>query len=86
MSNKLIATAMFLIVITLLSCGESELESRYAGKKIPYSLYSEIGQPQTLSGTDNEQWVAYFPKGDFTVVSDKKTDIVKFVYSGKHPL
>ena len=53
------------------------------GKKIPYNKYSEYGFPTTLSGTDNIQWVAYFPKKDFTIISDKNTDIIIKVLPGK---
>lgn len=61
----------------------NELVSLYLGKKIPYSKFNEIGRPQTLSGTDNNHWVAYFPKADFTIRSNKETDIIKAVFVGK---
>ncbi len=60
-----------------------ELVNLYVGKKVPYEQFSEIGMPKTLSGTNNSQWVAYFPKANFTIVSDKQTDIVRTVYIGK---
>ena len=60
-----------------------ELKNTYLNHKIPYSRYSEIGYPKTLNGTNNSQWVAYFPKGDFTIISDKKTDIIKKIYEGR---
>jgi hypothetical protein len=59
------------------------LVKAYVGKKVPYEQYGEIGMPETLIGTDNNKWVAYFPKGNFTIVSDKKSDMVKAVYIGK---
>jgi hypothetical protein len=62
-----------------------ELANLYVGKTVPYEKYEEIGKPETLSGTNNVQWVAYFPKADFTIVTDKKTDIVKTIYTGSHP-
>jgi hypothetical protein len=55
------------------------------GKKVPYDKYDVIGHPETLKGTNNDVWVAYFPKGNFTIISDKKTDIVRNVYAGKKP-
>lgn len=61
------------------------LANKYYGKKIPYSEFDIIGQPETLTGTNNQYWVVYFPKGDFTLVSEKKTDIVKTVYTGRNP-
>lgn len=60
-----------------------ELVNIYLEKKIPYEQFSEIGMPETLSGTNNSRWVAYFPKADFTIVTDKKTDIVRTIYIGK---
>ncbi len=63
-----------------------ELVNLYVGKTVPYSQYNEIGQPKTLSGTNNSQWVAYFPKANFTIVTNKKTDKVRTVYIGKHEL
>lgn len=51
----------------------------------PYSfeIIKKYGQPETLKGTDNNKWIAYFPKGDFTILVNKKTDIIKNVYFGK---
>ena len=64
---------------------------------VPYELigekYSDIyreliekyGSPQTLSGTTNWRWVAYFPKGDFTIISDTRTSTINAVLSGRKP-
>ena len=60
-----------------------ELVDLYVGKTVPYSQYELIGSPETISGTNNSQWVAYFPKGNFTIVTDKKTDMIRTVYVGK---
>lgn len=60
-----------------------ELVNLYVGKKVPYEKFPEIGSPETLTGTTNQQWVAYFPEGNFTIVTNKKTDIVRTVYIGK---
>lgn len=63
----------------------ADLVNKYVGKPIPYDQFNVIGQPETLTGTNNQYWVVYFPKGDFTLVSEKKTDIVKTVYTGRKP-
>lgn len=68
------------------SAQHAALVEAYIGKKVPYDKYSEIGYPETLAGTDNSKWVAYFPKGNFTIVSDKKSDVVKAIYVGKQEL
>ena len=64
---------------------------------VPYELlgekYSDIyreligkyGSPQTLSGTNNGRWVAYFPKGDFTIISDERTSTINAVLPGRKP-
>ena len=58
------------------------------GKKYSY-IYREIiekyGSPQTLSGTNNSRWVAYFPKGDFTIISDDRTSTINAVLAGRKP-
>ena len=58
------------------------------GKKYS-NIYREIiekyGSPQTLSGTNNESWVAYFPKGDFTIISDDRTSTINAVLAGRKP-
>ena len=48
-------------------------------------IISKYGVPETLSGTNNTRWVAYFPKGDFTIITDKNSDIIKKVLAGKRP-
>jgi hypothetical protein len=64
---------------------------------VPYELlgekYSDIyreliekyGSPKTLSGTNNGSWVAYFPKGDFTIISDERTSTINAVLLGRKP-
>ena len=58
------------------------------GKKYSY-IYREIiekyGSPQTLSGTTNWRWVAYFPEGDFTIITDIRTSTINDVLSGRKP-
>ncbi len=50
------------------------------GKKVPYEKWEELGMPETLTGTDNEYWVAYLPVAKISFVSEKKTD--KIIYAG----
>jgi len=87
MKRLLLGSLALGLIFSFSGCGNSErlqkLESLYVNKKVPFSQYTKIVQPETLTGTNNTQWVAYFPKGDFTIVSDKKTNIVKAVYEGK---
>jgi len=51
---------------------------------ILYMLKSP-GPPETLPGTDNFKWVAYFPKNDFTMVVDKESQIIEAVALGRVP-
>ena len=59
------------------------------GKKyiIPRSteIIERYGSPTTLPGTNNKTWVAYFPKGDFTIITDKNTNLIKQVLRGRKP-
>ena len=58
------------------------------GKKYSYiyrKMIEKYGSPQTLSGTNNSRWVAYFPKGDFTIISDDRTSTINAVLSGRKP-
>ncbi|MCB0628869.1 MAG: hypothetical protein R2824_06065 [Saprospiraceae bacterium] len=65
------------------------LRKKYIGFKYLYpesaDFIKENGSPVTLDGTDNNKWIAYFPKGDFTVVSNKKTDQFENIYPGRFP-
>ncbi len=53
----------------------------------PQSLnfIENYGQPETLAGTNNSRWVAYFSKGDFTIVTDKRTNVIQTVVRGRTP-
>lgn len=44
-----------------------------------------FGEPETLNGTNNIYWVAYFPKGNFTILLYKKQNIIIDVFEGKQP-
>ena len=54
------------------------LRKKYIGFKYEYPKSTDFisvnGSPETLSGTDNNTWVVYFPKGDVTVISNKKVN------------
>ena len=52
---------------------------------ISREIIKKYGTPETLSGTSNERWVAYFPKGDFTIISDVRTNTINAVLSGRKP-
>jgi hypothetical protein len=68
--------------------GTGSVPYELLGKKYSY-IYREIiekyGSPQTLSGTNNGRWVAYFPKGDFTIISDERTSTINAVLPGRKP-
>lgn len=61
--------------------------SSLVGKKYiaPFSfeIINKYGTPKTLKGTNNNVWIAYFPKGNFTIIKDKKTNIINRVIPGK---
>ena len=42
------------------------------------------GEPETLYGTNNQYWIAYFAKGDITICMLKKTSIILNAVQGKH--
>lgn len=49
-----------------------------------YELFMKYGPPITDEDlTDNNFWIAYFPKGDFTIIVNKENDIVVFTNRGK---
>ena len=48
-------------------------------------IIQKYGTPETLSGTNNQRWVAYFPKGDFTIITNKETSVIVRVFPGKKP-
>jgi hypothetical protein len=65
-----------------------ELRKKYIGLKYEYpkstDFIAKYGMPETLSSTSNNKWVAYFPKGDFTVVSNKSSNIFENICAGKN--
>jgi hypothetical protein len=48
-------------------------------------IINKYGSPETLSGTNNSRWVAYFPKGDFTIIIEKNANAIKKALPGKRP-
>ena len=64
------------------------LRKKYIGFKYEYpkstDFIAEYGSPETLNGTDNNKWIVYFPKGNLTVVSNKKTDKFENICVGKY--
>ncbi len=64
------------------------LRNEFIGLKYEYpkstDFIEKYGVPETLNGTDNNVWVAYFPKGDLTVISNKKTNTFINICSGKN--
>ena len=52
---------------------------------ISREIIKKYGSPQTLSGTNNGRWVAYFPKGDFTIITDARTTTINAILSGRKP-
>lgn len=65
-----------------------DLRKKHIGFKYEYPKSTDFilkyGSPETLNGTDNNKWIVYFPKGDFTIVSDKKTNTFQNICSGKN--
>jgi hypothetical protein len=47
------------------------------------NIIAKYGSPETLSETNNYRWVAFFPKGDFTIITDKKRNKILRVIDGK---
>ena len=56
------------------------------GKKVPFDKWDIFGSPNTLDGTNGKYWVAYLPKIDVSFVSEKPSDDVIYVGSGKSAL
>ena len=57
--------------------------SNGVGKKVPFDKWDIFGSPNTLDGTNGKYWVAYLPKIDVSFVSEKSSDDVIYVGSGK---
>ena len=53
------------------------------GKKFSFDKSGAYGSPETLEGTNNKYWLAYLPKIDVSLVTEKTTDNILFVGRGK---
>jgi len=75
-------------IIFLIGCSsQSKVDVKYAnliGKEYSPKICKQLGgKVETLQGTNNQKWIAYFPKVDITIIEDKKTFTIKKVYKGK---
>lgn len=48
-----------------------------------FDVMGKYGSPETLDGTNNFKWIAYFPKGHFTIISNKKSNTIIEVLHGR---
>jgi len=54
------------------------------GEKYTYEIAQKLGgNSETLQRTNNQTWIAYFPKANITIVEDKRTGIIEKVMKGK---
>lgn len=65
-----------------LGLGQATLD-KLKGKKVPYHKWNRWGNPKTLSGTNNQRWVAYLPKANVSFISEKGTHIITYITFGK---
>jgi hypothetical protein len=67
----------------------NELEAHLVGAKYEYPraewMIRQCGPVETLEGTNNSWWVAYFQGGGFTMLVEKKTDTIMALRPGRHP-
>ncbi len=67
----------------------SELKKELIGALYLYPradfIHRKFGPVETLEGTDNKTWIAYFSGGDFTMIVEKKTDTIQDIKQGKKP-
>ena len=49
-------------------------------------INDNYGNPETLSGTDNNMWITYYSDVDITLVSDKKTEKIINACVGKYSI
>ena len=66
------------------SCNKSDYEY-LIGQPVPYEQSVYFGNDETLMGTNNQRWVVYFDKANFTMISNKETDIVIDIKKGRKP-
>lgn len=64
----------------------NNIRKRVIGKNIFDVRYNDnYGNPETLSGTDNNIWVTYYNDVDVTLISDKKTEKIINACVSKNP-
>ena len=57
------------------------------GKTYNEKIYQQLGYKiETLEGTNNKRWVAYFPVTNVTIIEDKTTKKIISIKSGRHPM
>jgi hypothetical protein len=65
-------------------CDKSDYEY-LIGQTVPYDDLPDYGNLETLMGTNNQRWVVYFDQANFTMISDKKTEIILDIKKGRQP-
>jgi hypothetical protein len=81
--------AIFLTLLSflILGCSSQQVDEKYAnlvGQKYTQEIYTKLGgSVETLPGTNNQKWIAYFPKADITIVENKQTGEIVSVTKGK---
>ncbi|PID73671.1 MAG: hypothetical protein CSB33_02690 [Desulfobacterales bacterium] len=84
-----ISLKQFLVTCMARPIPEDLTAESLVGRKYekPFSalVIQQFGEPEELDGTNSKQWVAWFPDGDFTITTDKKTSEITAVTPGKTP-
>ena len=66
-----------------------DLKDKYVGRTyneyVAEELMDKYGYPETLNGTDNNYWYAYFPEGNFTLVERKGSYRIIDFKKGRKP-
>jgi hypothetical protein len=96
----IIAASIIIIVVNILPDNGSQkshansslinqLSNNYIGKRydmdVADELYEKYGYPETLNGTNNDIWIVYYPKGNFTMYQTKGNHLITKFHSGKKP-
>ena len=65
---------------------DKELQNDAIGKNVfDYRYENNLGNPETLKGTNGKYWITYYPQADITLLARKKTDLILNAASGKKP-
>ncbi|MDO6739432.1 hypothetical protein [Wenyingzhuangia sp. 2_MG-2023] len=64
--------------------GDKHEVSSLVGKNV-FEIVNDYSKTnsETLKGTNNQNWIVYFPDIDITVISNKSTNIVTNAFKGK---